>query len=54
MHFFSDPEPPIIKILHASSGINDHFLLSSLLFSFVISSRLSTFVMYNNGSQREN
>ena len=41
MLFFPDPEPSIIKILYGWSGIYGHFLLCSLLFSFVISSRLS-------------
>ena len=37
---FPDPEPPIIKFLYGWSGIYGHFSLCSLLFSFVISSRL--------------
>ena len=51
MHlFFPDPEPPVIRILYEWSGKNGHCFCVFLLFSFVISSRLSIFVMYDNGS----
>ena len=38
---FPDPEAPIIKILYGWSGIYGHILLCSLLFWFVILSRLN-------------
>ena len=44
MHLFFDLEPPISKLLYGWSGINGNFLLSFLLFSFVISTRLNIFV----------
>ena len=47
---FPDPEPPIIKIMYRCSGIYGYFLLYSLLFSFVILSKLIIFVMYDNDS----
>ena len=38
---FPDPEPPNIKIMWGWFGIYDHFLLCSLLFSFLILSKLN-------------
>ena len=38
--FFSDPEPPTIKILHGWSGIYGHFSLCFSLFLFVILPKL--------------
>ena len=51
---FPDLTSPIINILYGWSGVNGHFLFCSLLFSFVILSRISIFLMYNNGSWGEN
>ena len=45
---FPDPEPSIINILYEWSVIYGHFLLWSLSFVFVISSKLTIFVYYNN------
>ena len=50
---FPDPEHRMIKIQQVSSGIYGHFSLYSLLFSFVTSSKLNIFVMYNNDSSEE-
>ena len=45
---FPDPKLPIINILYGWSGIYEHFLLWSSLFSFAISSKLKISVCYLN------
>ena len=46
--FFADPEPPNFSILCGWSGMRGHFGLCSVRFSFVISSKLITFVCCKN------
>ena len=49
----SDQEPGIINTLYGWSGIYDHFLLWSSLFSLVWTSKLNIFECYKNKIRNE-
>ena len=44
-YVFPDPEPPIINILYGWSGIYGQFLLCTVLFSLIISSKLFIYTL---------
>ena len=54
MHFFPDPESPVINISYGRSEVYRHLELISALFSFVITSKLKVFVYYKNDITQNN